>query len=594
LNRYAFPRNLQRIKPALRMKKILLLSSLLLMIISISCKKSSGVDSPAPTRYVSGIGTNDGAATSKSIGAAGGTISSADGRINVQVPAGALAANKTITIQPITNKLPNGTGKAYRITSHDVQFAKPVSISFKYTTAELQGMSAGLMGIAYQDSAGGWRSMEKTLLDPQNKTISIQTTHFSDWGMFPVAYIDPAEARVKFNESLTLRAMGCLSKEDMNDSLPDPEDWNPVYTPFELPGFLIKKWNYNGEGKLSAGGARGIYTAPGKQPNANPEAVSVELKIGSQGTFLLVSNITVLQEFHIEYLQVDETEMSSPQSTYTSRLLIYGNFGDDPGETERSVNLNAQRVKVIFWTPKLILCDIPATGENSSGTVMVATKEKVTSKLLNEWTVKIDFEKVQSPGGSLTKRASMHIRLRGDAIDYPAGGLSAIVTNSDINKASKAIVTMPSGTFTTNVSGDGCGIYNVKWDAINNQQIARGLYSRGNDSLRGRVIPAPTGFRVTLKMLTNPIVRSTQTYTPCIGQVQTKVRMEPISLGEFDEVEFELKFVSPVTRTSIAAGELPIVLGTGAATGLFWDAVDVNPQLFSEKIRWSEAVAKYQ
>lgn len=51
-----------------------------------------------------------------------------------------------------------------------------------------------------------------------------------------------------------------------------------------------------------------------------------------KGQFLLVSNITVRTDFHIDYMQVDETEESSGGLDYASRLWIYGSFGEDTGK----------------------------------------------------------------------------------------------------------------------------------------------------------------------------------------------------------------------------------------------------------------------
>src|SRR5204863_9094362 len=56
-------------------------------------------DPPEP----SPVGVPAGDVVSASLGAAGGTASSADGRISVTIPAGALSADTPIGIQPITN-----------------------------------------------------------------------------------------------------------------------------------------------------------------------------------------------------------------------------------------------------------------------------------------------------------------------------------------------------------------------------------------------------------------------------------------------------------------------------------------------------------
>src|SRR5262249_807177 len=53
------------------------------------------------------------------------------------------------------------------------------------------------------------------------------------------------------------------------------------------------------------------------------------------------------------------------------RLIIAGLFGTDPGEGKRSVTINDQELENISWYPTEINCDIPETGSNASGTVVV-------------------------------------------------------------------------------------------------------------------------------------------------------------------------------------------------------------------------------
>src|SRR5262245_2967377 len=74
------------------------------------------------------IGGPDGTPVSAEIGPAGGRIKSDDGRIELIFPAGALPQTLTITIQPTTNPMPNGTGKAYQFGPSRTHFNKPVQL----------------------------------------------------------------------------------------------------------------------------------------------------------------------------------------------------------------------------------------------------------------------------------------------------------------------------------------------------------------------------------------------------------------------------------------------------------------------------------
>src|SRR5258706_13443852 len=149
-----------------------------------SCKKN--IDA-APSQEVdtsTGAGTPTGQAVTKTIDAAGGQISSADGTIQVIIPAGALSTAKQVSIQPISNQLPSGVGSAFRLTPHGEQFSKPVSIVFTYKDADLLNTLPEFLDIAYQDEKGSWQAMKNTIVDEVKKKITVTTTHFSDWGYF--------------------------------------------------------------------------------------------------------------------------------------------------------------------------------------------------------------------------------------------------------------------------------------------------------------------------------------------------------------------------------------------------------------------------
>src|SRR4051812_2234058 len=66
----------------------------------------AGASGPNPTPPPTEKGTSLGAKLTKTLGAAGGTIVSADGRLTITFPAGALATDTEIGIEPITNKAP--------------------------------------------------------------------------------------------------------------------------------------------------------------------------------------------------------------------------------------------------------------------------------------------------------------------------------------------------------------------------------------------------------------------------------------------------------------------------------------------------------
>lgn len=563
------------------------------MVISSSCKKSIDEPIPPPTvpaeTLVTTAGTPDGAANSKLIVAtSGGSITSTDGKITVNIPAGALSKNETITIQPVTNNTGLGKSKAYRLTPHGVTFNKPVSISFRYTDADILGTAPELLRIAFQDSTGTWHSMNQTQVNKQTKQLNVTTTHFSDWTLIPFVHIEPAEARIALNETIELKVVYSLDPEDIFTPMPLT---TPLIRP-ELSARFVKKWQHSGAGALTPDGSKAVYKAPAKAPAQNPVAVSAEINFGQTETYLVVANITILSDFHIDYLQVDETELNTPELTRGSQLYIYGNFGNDPGVNNRSVKIGNVGLIVKAWTPKIIICDITSEGPTSSGEVTVSANGETSSKLLNEWIVDFYYEKKESPDGQLTRKTKFVLRFRGDAIGYGSGDTDPLIPYTDLNKSSKAIINMPAGSYSNTVSQDACGVYKVQWGAVNNHVTNRSLYV-GGDGFSGRLFQSATGFGVKIKFLSDNILKSTRTFTPCAGSATSKIVNEPISFQGYHEETIWFPFALEAARTRITAGAPAIQTATGVAPGLFWDAVDVNAQVFTTKIWWNDTTPKF-
>ncbi|MDJ1498536.1 hypothetical protein QNI19_36710 [Cytophagaceae bacterium DM2B3-1] len=288
---------------------VLLMSSLLLCN---ACKTSD----PEPVATKTEVGEPTGTATTASIGAAGGSITSADGLVKLDIPAGALAANTTISVQPITNNAPLGIGGiAYRFTPDGQQFNQPVKVTFKYTSDLLAGADANVLWIVTQAADGSWQALLKSNVNTTTKTITGEITHFSDWGLgkFIDVSLDPASAYIKPKESVQLKVSGFIASTNPDDELAPLVPINPksnddaleLLTPIEKRTSLFKqvKWTLAGEGTLTANGWTATYTAPSETPSKNPVAVSVEMERYQDGQpaqlfskVLLVSNITIAEE----------------------------------------------------------------------------------------------------------------------------------------------------------------------------------------------------------------------------------------------------------------------------------------------------------
>jgi hypothetical protein len=290
-----------------------------LALVLASC---SDADNPSPQQHndpvITGEGTPNGAPTSALIGAQGGSLSASDGQFTLAIPAGALSANTTISIQPITNEGPLGVGAAYRLQPEGLTFAVPVKLTFSYTTEMLNGIPEDFLWIITQASDGSWNALLKSEVHAATKTLSVETTHFSDWaaGKFIDLSLTPASTKVTKGDALQLLITGFSPNDEEDELVPlapitsESDDLVPLTkipaVESRIMTFRVKEWTLNGSaapasnsnGQLEANKNTATYTAPNKIPSTNPVAVSVELeasnKEGSKLKYLLTSSITVV------------------------------------------------------------------------------------------------------------------------------------------------------------------------------------------------------------------------------------------------------------------------------------------------------------
>jgi hypothetical protein len=573
------------------MKKMNRWIGFFLVLPAFACSKTDTVSPASQTvPLVTAAGAAAGPAVHKTIGTAGGTITSADGNITITIPSGALAGDEELTVQPVVNQLPAGYGKAYRLTPHEIHFLKPVTIHFRYDENIIKNTLPELLGIAYQDQNGKWFHAAEPVLDKENRMLSVSTIHFSDWGFFPYFYIDPGEVLVDPGAQLDLHVMA-TTRDELPD-LPRPNT-SPVMQPYQPGNEFLGTWNYAGGGSLEGQGNKAHYQAPNSVPRINPEAVSVAVKPKRKGQFLLVSNITIRTEFHIDYMQVDETERHAGGLDYESRLWIYGSFGEDPGKEKRKVKINNGEVIVALWTPGMIACDIPAVGPSSSGMVEVTSGEHTAGKMLNEWVIDMFYDQKQSPDGALTKKVNIVLHIRGDADGFFRQGQVPMVHKTDLHNYCKGIIEMPAGSFTNHVSVDACGDYTVAWDAIHNLIVDRKTNTDpGNNGLRGEVINQPGGFDIKIRFIAEDVLMTHRRFADCVSGSTLDHVQEYVQIEGFHEATIPLRFSASDSRAFVKAGQMPVRTGSPAA-GLYWDAQDYNPSQFTINLRWNETAPKF-
>jgi hypothetical protein len=304
-------------------KSFLLIWSVLAVL--ISCSKENDTD-PVVTDgeiIITEKGNPTGIPVEESIGPDGGTITSSDGLLRLSVPAGALESTASVSIVPITNEAPLGLGLGYRLEPEGIDFKEPITLTFHYSDEMLGSTSEDFLWIVFQEKDNSWKAMLKSTVDTDEKTITVETTHFSDWmvGRFIDLSLDPPATTVKKGGKVILIANGFFKSSTMKEedelapliALPEIEDDLaplPILVPFEkrYVDYRIKGWTLNGSaapvsnnyGSLKVSKKNiATYTAPSAVPEPNPVVVSVQIetsdKQGKNSAFYLTSNILILE-----------------------------------------------------------------------------------------------------------------------------------------------------------------------------------------------------------------------------------------------------------------------------------------------------------
>ncbi|MBO0930263.1 hypothetical protein [Fibrella aquatilis] len=283
------------------------LLSLALTAGSIACKHDADPvtpDTPGNTPdqpqtrpgKVCPVGTLLGEATTTTIGPAGGKLVSADERLTINVPAGAVETNQAFSVQPITSTGPQALGTGFRLAPHGVTFKKPITITVRYDPNHLDGTVAEALALAYQTDKGVWRLAAKGRVDTTAHTVSVETTHFSDWAVLERALLAPGVGFVKLggNMGLEVRVLSTNLVVPMTNEEDVPE-------PYESPSTVVdySSWKLIGVGQLVPAAFKALYYAPATAPARNPVAVTIKLNGPTvidgkpYGELWLVSNIYV-------------------------------------------------------------------------------------------------------------------------------------------------------------------------------------------------------------------------------------------------------------------------------------------------------------
>jgi hypothetical protein len=120
-------------------------------------------------------------------------------------------------------------------------------------------------------------------------------------------------------------------------------------------------------------------------------------------------NIDIFLRPSIRYMMVHE---------YFDWLIIWGIFGEDPGESERLITVDGVPVEeVVEWDPSMIKVRIKSSGKGSAGDVIVKVRgNESLPRTLTEWRGTLKYRR---PGaGSTVQEATMNVHFRRDIALY--------------------------------------------------------------------------------------------------------------------------------------------------------------------------------
>lgn len=243
------------------------------MIFSIAFISGCGKDEPAvpidSIPLVTAVGIPTDLAVTTSIDADGGTFSSADGLLEITVPAGSVNAATSFSIQPIVNNCPGGLGQGYRLLPENVAFAQPILLNFIYP-AELIA-NEKFLAIAFQGTDHTWFAPKLISLNTSGNIISVSTRHFSDWVLFQKISISPAKSSVKVKKALDLQVVFVGDAKSVINNLGDE------LTNLNIAKTYASVWHASAGTVVKQDENRATFTAPASVPTSNPVAVTATL-----------------------------------------------------------------------------------------------------------------------------------------------------------------------------------------------------------------------------------------------------------------------------------------------------------------------------
>lgn len=157
------------------------------------CGKSDSAGGQVPTSWETLV--------TQSVGAQGGTVQTNDGRVTLEIPAGALSSAREITISPVDG-YPNESGAVvggtvYEFGPDGLQFDQSVKLSLQFETGNIPtGKTDGLR--LYKRDGERWMPVAGQV-EAEGNMLSGHISSFSSYGLADIGLLDLLFDKVRLN-----------------------------------------------------------------------------------------------------------------------------------------------------------------------------------------------------------------------------------------------------------------------------------------------------------------------------------------------------------------------------------------------------------
>jgi hypothetical protein len=123
-----------------------------------------------------------GGANSVEIGPNGGTVTSSDGKLSMNIPPGAIDDSIVFAVKAATAWPAGAVGTVYEVEPSGTRFAKPATIKLSYAGLDLGARSATGLFVGTATGAS-WQSLGTAVNDAHAQTVASTTSHLSVFGL---------------------------------------------------------------------------------------------------------------------------------------------------------------------------------------------------------------------------------------------------------------------------------------------------------------------------------------------------------------------------------------------------------------------------